>query len=51
MIVAHDWIHFMGGIMTEIDLWFLVNTLFFPDLLPEIWQQMIKFCQSTTINR
>lgn len=28
VIVAHDLIHFMEGIMTEICWWFLVNTRF-----------------------
>lgn len=28
VIVAHDLIHFMKRIMTEIYLWLLVNTLF-----------------------
>ena len=36
LFVTHDVIHFMEGIPNEIYLWFLVDTLFFPDSLPEM---------------
>lgn len=51
LIVSHDVIHLMEGIVVEIYLWFLVDKLFLLDLLLKNWQQMITTCQPTTINK